>query len=114
MMQSIGHTADGLLWFVTNDQVQRWIALAVWWGVSAMLTIPARRRLFGQPIYVDDLLFAAWLLTLNRVCFSVQSLVHSDTFGDLTRWFGIGGGVFYTYVVSSYIWPKSVPGLKRA
>lgn len=114
LMHALQVALAAVIWFFTDDPIARWTALVVWIVITGMLTIPAYRRLFGKPEYVDDLLFAAWLLTLNRICFSIQSLVHNDAFADMTRWFGIAGGLFYGYVVSSYIWPKGVPGLKRA
>ncbi|WP_174290996.1 hypothetical protein [Sphingomonas bacterium] len=98
--------AAGVLWFFETDVVARALALVIWMVVSGMLSIPAARRLFGQPERTDDLLFAAWLLTLNRLLFSVQALVHNDTFGDVARWTGIGAALFYAYVLSSYVWPE--------
>lgn len=105
MIHALQTAAATLVWFFENDQIARWTALLIWIAVSSMLAIPAYRRLFGKPLYVDDLLFSAWLLTLNRVCFSVQSLFHNDSFADLTRWTGIAAALFYGYVVSSYIRP---------
>ncbi len=103
MIHALQAAAAAVLWFFANDQIAHWVGLTVWTGLSGMLSIPAYRRLFGQPRYVDDLLFAAWLLTMNRVCFSVQSLVHNDTFGDVTHWTAIGAALFYGYVVSAYV-----------